>query len=110
MRYPFGGLIFGGAYTWRGLFSEFYGIVQWVTVICSSVLTTYSCTGVCTFRAVAKLFKLPISRRGTVELGSSFGSIFFLFHIRVAGDQPHSSCQPQLLVTALNLSLILMLS
>ena len=26
LRYPFGGLIFGGAYTWRGLFSEFYGI------------------------------------------------------------------------------------
>ena len=25
LRYPFGGLIFGGAYTWRGLFSEFYG-------------------------------------------------------------------------------------
>ena len=24
--YWFGGLIFGGAYTWRGLFSEFYGI------------------------------------------------------------------------------------
>ena len=23
-----GGLIFGGAYTWRGLFSEFYGIPQ----------------------------------------------------------------------------------
>ena len=23
--YLFGGLIFGGAYTWRGLFSEFYG-------------------------------------------------------------------------------------
>ena len=22
-----GGLIFGGAYTWRGLFSEFYGIM-----------------------------------------------------------------------------------
>ena len=22
-----GGLIFGGAYTWRGLFSEFYGIL-----------------------------------------------------------------------------------
>ena len=22
----FGGLIFGGAYTWRGIFSEFYGI------------------------------------------------------------------------------------
>ena len=25
LRYQFGGLIFGGAYTWRGLFSEFYG-------------------------------------------------------------------------------------
>ena len=26
LRYRFGGLIFGGSYTWRGLFSEFYGI------------------------------------------------------------------------------------
>ena len=25
LRYDFGGLIFGGAYTWRGLFSQFYG-------------------------------------------------------------------------------------
>ena len=25
LRYRFGGLIFGGAYTWRSLFSEFYG-------------------------------------------------------------------------------------
>ena len=25
-RYRFGGLIFGGACTWRGLFSEFYGM------------------------------------------------------------------------------------
>ena len=25
LRYRFGGLIFDGAYTWRGLFSEFYG-------------------------------------------------------------------------------------
>ena len=25
MRYDFEELIFGGAYTWRGLFSEFYG-------------------------------------------------------------------------------------
>ena len=25
LPYNFGGLIFGGAYTWRGLFSEFYG-------------------------------------------------------------------------------------
>ena len=27
MSYWFGGLIFGGPYTWRDLFSEFYGIV-----------------------------------------------------------------------------------
>ena len=28
LHYEFGGLIFGGgAYTWRGLFSEFYGIL-----------------------------------------------------------------------------------
>ena len=27
LRYRFGGLIFGGAYTWRGLFSEFYDIL-----------------------------------------------------------------------------------
>ena len=27
LRYRFGGLIFGGAYTWRGLFSEFYSIL-----------------------------------------------------------------------------------
>ena len=26
LRHRFGGLIFAGAYTWRGLFSEFYGI------------------------------------------------------------------------------------
>ena len=25
LRYDFGGPIFGGAYKWRGLFSEFYG-------------------------------------------------------------------------------------
>ena len=27
LRYEFGGLISGGAYTWRGLFSEFDGIL-----------------------------------------------------------------------------------
>ena len=28
LRYDFGGLIVGGVYTWMGLFSEFYGILQ----------------------------------------------------------------------------------
>ena len=26
LHYRFGGLIFGGAYTWRGLFLEFYAV------------------------------------------------------------------------------------
>ena len=30
LHYRLGGLIFGGAYRWRGLFSEFYGIHKWV--------------------------------------------------------------------------------
>ena len=32
--YRFGGLIFGGAYTWRDLFSEFYGTL----FLCSELL------------------------------------------------------------------------
>ena len=28
LHYRFGGLIFGRAHTWRGLFSEFYGILN----------------------------------------------------------------------------------
>ena len=32
LRYDFEGLVFGGAYAWRGLFSEFYGIYLRVTV------------------------------------------------------------------------------
>ena len=35
LRYQFGGLIFGGAYTWRGLFSEFYGMVLLVSLMFS---------------------------------------------------------------------------
>ena len=29
LRYEFGGFIFGGAYTWRGLSSEFYGMLYY---------------------------------------------------------------------------------
>ena len=38
LRYRFGGLIFGGAYTWRGLFSEFYGISIYTKPIFSWLL------------------------------------------------------------------------
>ena len=39
LRYDLGGLIFGGAYTWRGLFSEFYGncLAVFVSVACVSM-------------------------------------------------------------------------
>ena len=29
LRFWFGGLIFGGAYSWRGLYMEFYGIFSY---------------------------------------------------------------------------------
>ena len=32
LRYRLGGLIFGGVYIWRGLFSEFYGIHPWISM------------------------------------------------------------------------------
>ena len=39
LRYEFGGLIFGGAYTWKGLFLEFYGmslICVYAFLVCQS--------------------------------------------------------------------------
>ena len=40
LRYHFGGLIFGGAYIWRGFFSEFYSIC--LCVVTESFLSTLS--------------------------------------------------------------------
>ena len=41
LRYEFGGLIFGGAYTWKSLFSEFYGITYTIghlaIIICNHI-------------------------------------------------------------------------
>ena len=37
LRYRLGGLIFGGAYRWRGLFSEFYGIFSSLRDIFSEI-------------------------------------------------------------------------
>ena len=34
LRYELGGLIFGGAYTRRGLFSEFYGVLRYLPIRC----------------------------------------------------------------------------
>ena len=37
LRYEFGGRIFVGAYTWRGLFSEFYGIIFIIIIIITMI-------------------------------------------------------------------------
>ena len=42
LRYEFGGLVFGGAYTWRGLFLEFYGIAIQYHIL-SILLLKYYC-------------------------------------------------------------------
>ena len=41
LRYRFGGLIFGGAYTWRSLFSEFYGIFYFLSFPMIRLCTGY---------------------------------------------------------------------
>ena len=40
LRYQFEGLIFRGPYTWRGLFSEFYGIL----LIKALLMVRYTCS------------------------------------------------------------------
>ena len=40
VRHRFGGLMFGGAYTWRGLFSEFYGIIIIIVMIMMMMMMT----------------------------------------------------------------------
>ena len=43
LRYRFGGLIFGGAHTWRGLFSEFYGIqIHYLVLLALAVPRMFS--------------------------------------------------------------------
>ena len=36
-----GGLIFGGPYTWRGLFLEFYGTLQWVALLSRQISSSF---------------------------------------------------------------------
>ena len=63
LRYRFGGLIFEGAYTWRGLFSEFYSILVesvlfsgFKTRLSSSLLTLYLRVHIFIFLVHIKLF------------------------------------------------------
>ena len=45
MRYRIGGLIFGGAYTWRGLFSEFYGMLLQIAINATRYVKSASASG-----------------------------------------------------------------
>ena len=42
LRYEFGGFILGGAYTWRDLFSEFYGMRPILFTITSPICVMLS--------------------------------------------------------------------
>ena len=92
MRYKFGGLIFGGAYTWRGFFSEFHGICLTEgevrrKVISNKIIVTLVTTGLpCSFLSLL-LRKLNIVSMETVawifsgtanDMLNSFIVLFFV--------------------------------
>ena len=60
MRYRFGGLIFGGAFTWRGLFSEFYCISETL----SQTETNFRGEKKKTVRAVSSVSKMLLNAVG----------------------------------------------
>ena len=60
--YDFGGLIFGGAYKWRGLFSEFYGISPSFTALFKNAQTLKFNSNRCLFAAVSHLSR-PLKKK-----------------------------------------------
>ena len=65
MRYEFGRLIFGGAYTWRGLFSEFTVVpVMWACKVLVEVQPGLGCNSV-----LGRLKSLGVATRGGWALG-----------------------------------------
>ena len=65
MRYEFGGLIFGGAYTWRGLFSEFTVVpVMWACKVLVEIQPGLGCNSV-----LGRLKSLGVATRGGWVLG-----------------------------------------
>ena len=55
-RYRLGGLIFGGAYSWRGLFSEFYDIAVWEMQVSWKTQTGYGKSSMCLLKALFKVY------------------------------------------------------
>ena len=61
------GLIFGGAYTWRGLFSEFYTmslICAYAFLLCQSTTDENSKESTCSYRIIrlTKTLLVPVNR------------------------------------------------
>ena len=52
MPFEFEGLIFGGAYDWRGLFSEFYGMLIFIVMVTWYKMSTLTLLSVILFKVV----------------------------------------------------------
>ena len=59
MRHEFGGLLFGGAYTWMGLFSEFYGILLSLQIARFLRTGTLVKMKILYFKRPANVYKFP---------------------------------------------------
>ena len=74
MCYEFGGLIFGGAYTWRGLFLELYGISEMLIGNLRTTTTTLTTTTgseiPCTAQARLTNFVVVVSSTTPNTVGS----------------------------------------
>ena len=81
LHYEFGGLIFGGAYTRRGLFSEFYGI--------------YSDTNSTTLEMRRKLFQVNF-RKDFWDCHWRQGKNWPIAGQHISNDNPMSLCKRKL--------------
>ena len=78
--YDFGGLIFGRAYTWRDLFSEFYGIIVCYGIFCGGQLSTSGLFHKKNFKfaswkGIQDSLEFWIPRRGVRIPGTAFQSL-----------------------------------
>ena len=67
LRYEFGGFIFGGAYTWMSLFLEFYGMQQQLVTSSLSEVETDSQSDVVLSFLIIKIANLTQSYSGVFQ-------------------------------------------
>ena len=84
LHYRFGGLIFGGAYTWRGLFSEFYGIL-----FC---LFHLPLSGELIFRALQQILLEARIESGKTELSQALKRIALEKGFAISDNQGGGNC------------------